>query len=70
MRSRDTTEEAAAIHEEVQRRIGVAGRLVAALQLSDLAHAFALAGVRQRHPELSETQAIAVLTRQLYGEHG
>jgi len=67
MRSPDTSQEAAAIHEEAQRRIGAARRLSAAMQLSDLAHAFALAGVRRRHPELSEAQALAVLARQLYG---
>jgi len=57
------------MHLDVQRRIGAAGRLAAALQLSDLTHAFALAGMRQRRPELSETEAIAALAQQLYGEH-
>jgi len=69
MHSLDTTSEAAILHLVAQREMGPARRLVAALQLSDLAHAFALAGVRQRRPELNETQAKAVLAKQLYNIH-
>jgi hypothetical protein len=36
MRSNDTSPVAAALHEEAQRRIGPAGRLKIALELSDL----------------------------------
>jgi hypothetical protein len=69
MRSSDTSEAAAIIHLEAQCGLGPARRLIAALQLSDLAHAFALAGVRRRRPDLDEGQARTVLAKQLYGDH-
>lgn len=69
MHSLDTTAEAASLHLKAQREMGAARRLFAALQLSDLTHAFALAGVRRRRPELNETQARVVLAQQLYDDH-
>ena len=69
MHASDTSEEAAAIHLQAQCELGAARRLIAALQLSDLAHAFALAGMRRRHPDLNERQARAALAKQLYGGH-
>jgi len=41
--------------------------LTAALELSDLAHALASAGVRDRHPDMSEEEARRALARLLYG---
>ena len=66
MRALDTTPAAAAIHEEAQRQLGPAGRLRSALELSDLTHAFAVAGIRQRNPALSEDDAREELARLLY----
>lgn len=66
MHTLDTTPAAAALHEEAQRRLGPAGRLRSALELSDLTHAFAIAGIRRRHPNLSEGEARVELARFLY----
>ena len=66
MRSRDTTPEAAALQLDAYRRMGPAGRLRIALDLSDFTHKLALAGIRQRQPELSEAEAYAKLAELLY----
>jgi hypothetical protein len=66
VRALDTTAAAAAVHEDAQRRLGPAGRLRAALELSDLTHAFAVAGIRRRDPNLSEADARQELARLLY----
>jgi hypothetical protein len=63
----DTSPAAAALHEESQRRLGPAGRLKIALELSDLTHALATAGIRRRNPDLNQEQACAELARLLYG---
>lgn len=64
---RDTTPEAALLHEESLRQLGSAGRLRIALELSDFTHAMAVAGIRRRHPEYSEEQARHKLAEILYG---
>ena len=66
----DTTADAAALHEESLRQLGPAGRLRIALELSDLTHAMAVAGIRRRHPELSEEEARRRLAEILYGGGG
>lgn len=66
----DTTPHAAAIHEESLRALGLAGRLRVALELSDLTHAFAIAGIRRRHPEYSDEEARRKLAEVLYGSAG
>jgi hypothetical protein len=70
MRALDTSAEAAAIQEAIHRRLGPAKRLKIALELSDLAKSFAIAGLRLRHPEYSERDAIRVLAEQLYRKTG
>jgi hypothetical protein len=70
LRPRDTTPAAANAQEEAYRRIGEAGRLHAALELSDLTHSFALAGMRARNPELSEEEALHALASLLYQTAG
>jgi hypothetical protein len=67
MRALDTTPEAAAIQEEAYRRLGKAGRLKIAFELSDLVRALAKAGIRKRNPEYTEEQVMRLLTHQLYG---
>ncbi len=62
----DTTAAAAAVQEAAHRRLGPLGRLKTALDLSDLAHKMATIGIRRRHPEYSEEQAIEALARRLY----
>jgi hypothetical protein len=63
----DTTPAAAKLHEEAQRRLGLAGRLRVALELSDLTHSFAVAGIRRSDPTLTEEQARIKLAERLYG---
>jgi hypothetical protein len=69
MRSLDTVAEVEDVHVEIQRRIGASRRLVAAMQLSDLAHSFAVVGIRRRQPDLTDAEAIATLARRLYGKY-
>lgn len=62
----DTTPEAAALQLQAYREMGPAGRLRIALELSDFTHTLAVAGIRRRHPELSEEQARRKLAELLY----
>lgn len=63
----DTTPEAARLHEQAYRELGNDGRFRIALELSDLTHTFAVAGIRLRHPEWSEEDARRHLAEVLYG---
>lgn len=63
----DTSPEAAALQLQAYRELGPAGRLRIALELSDFTHALAVAGIRRRHPELSEPDARRKLAEMLYG---
>ncbi|HEV7241546.1 MAG TPA: hypothetical protein VGQ36_20105 [Thermoanaerobaculia bacterium] len=63
----DTSAAAAQLHAESYRQLGLAGRLRIALELSDLTHAMAIAGIRRRHPECSEEDARRKLAELLYG---
>ena len=65
----DTTPTAARAQEEAYRRVGEGGRFRAALELSDLAHSFAIAGLRARIPGISEGEASQALAMLLYGKH-
>lgn len=67
MPSPDTSPEMAEMQEQAYRRLGLDGRLRIALELSDLTHAFAVAGIRQRHPGVSEEEATRMLAEILYG---
>jgi hypothetical protein len=64
----DTTPDAAALHEQSYRELGLAGRFRIALDLSDFTHALAVAGIRQRHPELTDENARRRLAEVLYGD--
>ena len=63
----DTTVDAAMLQEQAYRELGPAGRLKIALELSDLTHAFAVAGIRARHPEYDDERARQALAEALYG---
>jgi hypothetical protein len=63
----DTTAEAATLHEQAYRELGLAGRLRIAMELSDLTHALARAGIRRRYPECSDQDARRRLAERLYG---
>jgi hypothetical protein len=63
----DTPADGAAVQEEVYRRIGNGGRLRIALELSDLVHTFAIAGIKRRRPGCSDEEAHRQLACELYG---
>lgn len=67
MRPLDTTAEADELQLSIQRRLGPAGRLKLAVQMSDLARKLARAGLRARKPELGEAAVDALLLREHYG---
>jgi hypothetical protein len=70
MRSRDTSERAAAVQARLQDSLGPEGRLQMALRMSDFAREFAKAALRERFPEYSDDQITFELTRRLYGRPG
>jgi hypothetical protein len=63
----DTTAAAAELQLEAYRAMGLADRLKIALELSDLTHALAVAGIRRQDPECSEEEARRRLAERLYG---
>ena len=67
MASLDTSTAAASLHEESYRQLGPAGRFKIAVELSDLTHALAVAGLRRRDPNLSDEDARRRLAEVLYG---
>ena len=67
MRSRDTSERAAAVQERLHDALGVEGRFQLAMQMSQLAREFAIAGLRSRFPEISEGELAERLIAELYG---
>jgi hypothetical protein len=67
VRPLDTSEEAAAIHEELLSSMGAEGRFRLAMQMSNLTREFTKAGIRDRHPEYDEAQVLRELTKILYG---
>jgi hypothetical protein len=63
----DTSAAAAAVQEELYKQATPLRRFTMALELSDLTHQFAIAGVRLRHPGYSVAEAKRALAEQLYG---
>jgi hypothetical protein len=64
----DTSIDAARLQEQAYRELGPVGRLKIALELSDLAHSFAVAGIRRDDPRLTEEEAYRRLAEHLYGQ--
>ena len=62
----DTTVDMAGVHEEAYRHLGMAGRLRIALELSDLVHKFAIAGIRRRNPHIGDDDVYRHLAQILY----
>jgi hypothetical protein len=56
-----------AAQDEVYRRLGNEGRLRIVFELSDLVHAFAIAGIKRRRPGCSDEEAHRQLAFELYG---
>ena len=67
MASLDTDAASASLHQASYRELGPSGRLKIALELSDLTHALAVAGIKRRHPEWSDEDAYRRLAEVLYG---
>ncbi len=63
----DTSPEIQAIQDEIYRRMTGEERLKLAFELSDTARAFALAGLRQRHPDWTDWELKRELLRYAFG---
>ena len=63
----DTSPGAAAIQEEIFRRMTTAQRLRLALEMSESLRNVALAGLRNRQPELNANELSRELIRIMYG---
>jgi len=63
----DTSSGGTATQDEVYRRLGNEGRLRIVFELSDLVHAFAIAGIKRRRPGCSDEEAHRQLAFDLYG---
>lgn len=59
----DTTAEAQAIHEQIQRAMSGEQRILLAWEMSQFARELARAGIRQEHPDWTETQVARELLR-------
>jgi len=65
---RDTSREAREAQLEAQRRLGAAGRLALAFEMSAEARGISIAGMRRRNPDLSEAEAVSRLRKRLLGD--
>ncbi len=63
----DTARAAWSQYEAVLSRMDGPARLRAAVELSDAVHAIRLTGIRSRHPELSQREAVAQLVAEDHG---
>lgn len=68
VRPNDTTAAAHAVHLDAYRRAGPARRAEIAAELSEASRELSRAGVRMRHPELSEDEVTREVCRIFYGE--
>ena len=67
MVARDTTPAAAQIQEEIYRRLTPADRLRMAIEMSEFARSLSRAGLRERRPELTESELDREMLFLLYG---
>lgn len=67
MRRGDTTDDARAVQLDVLRKLGPAGRMRLAAEMSEEARRIAIEGERRRHPELSAAEAKSVVLRRMWG---
>ena len=65
VRSLDTTGEAEALQQEIQRGLGGPARLRLALHMSVAARSLTLARLRRRHPEYTDLDLRKALLRQV-----
>ena len=63
----DTDADALTVQREVWRRMGPAGRVTTAVEMSESMRRFALAGIKARHPEFDTNDALRHLIRDIHG---
>jgi hypothetical protein len=68
MSSRDTSHAAREAQLRAERRLGPAGRVELAFEMTELARAISIAGAISREPGLSQAEARARLLRRLLGD--
>jgi len=68
MRSRDTSRAAREVQRAAQRRLGPAGRVELAIEMSEQARSISIEGAIAREPGLSPEEARARLLRRLLGD--
>jgi hypothetical protein len=66
MRPLDTTPEIHEMQARIHKAMTGEERLLLAVEISYLAHAFAKAGIKSRHPEWSEQQVTREFRRSLF----
>jgi Rv0078B-related antitoxin len=66
MRALDTTPEIAEMQARIHKSMTGEQRLLLALEMSYLSHAFAKAGIRSRHPDWSDEQVTREFRRSLF----
>jgi len=64
----DTTHEALAVQRQIWRRMGPAGRLELALQMSDEVREISIAGVMARNLGVDRRSAMLDVTRRVLGD--
>jgi len=67
MVARDTKPSAAELQDDIHRRFSPAERLRMAIEMSEFARSLSRAGLRDRHPELSESELDAEMLNLMYG---
>lgn len=67
--SADTPLEVERIWIEAQRRLGPAGRLLRAVEMTEMCWQAGAAAVRRAHPEASPEEQDRLLLGQRYGDH-
>ena len=70
VRPNDTTAAAHAVHIRAYRNAGPEQRVAIAAELSEAIRELSRAGVRMRHPELSDDEVTREVCRIFYGERG
>lgn len=63
----DTTDEALGVQRDAWRRLGPEGRVRVAIELSEAAQRIALAGLRSRHPALTDDELMRLFVARTHG---
>ena len=68
MAARDTSSQAREVQRAAHRRLGAAGRVELAFEMSAQARQISIAGMRSRDPALSQAEARSQLLRRILGD--